>query len=1371
MKRLLVLNFFPSFYPPASGGEQRYHYLYKYLSRHFDVTLLSPTYAELRHEMVFFNEYYREHRVPKDPVHGEVYCELQRQGIGVECSALAYGRTSKFDKSYRRRYRELVDQADVIILDNPVMLDYDERFGLDGKPRIYASHNVESILAGMMFGGPDKAAHVAYIQALERRLVLNSALVSATSREDKQKFIDLYRCDPDKVVVTPNGFEPLDISATEFDGDISEMEDNAFALFFGSGHPPNVEAARFLCEVVAPSVPEVIFALAGAVCNALPDFGPNVRKLGYVGENYRSWLLSNCMAALNPMFTGSGSNLKMVDYMAAGTAIVTTSFGARGFDVRDGVHCLICERTDFAEGVLRLFKDSALRKRLGSSAHELAYSSYTWSSIADRLYPAVLGTLPLPNRQRAAVRPKILLLNDFSLNQRFGGGQVRMYEIYRRLAKTFDVTLLCFSDSDRFEQTDLALGFTQISVPKTQQHVDLERRINSVSIVSANDILSVLLCRDNSEMVRQISVLSQIADVIVFCHPYLAPLLEELNVEKPVIYEALNIEADLKRQMLENHPYGTDLIRAVELAEASLCSSADTIVCVSHDEQTLLQHRYPDRVVKLVRNGVHIDEDVYVTRSEPMAGRPICLFIGSGHMPNVQAVDFIVSSLAPRLPHMDFHIVGTVCGSFQARPLPTNVLLRGFLDHEAKRNLMKTALIGLNPLTCGGGSSLKLGDFFAAGVPVVSTPLGIRGYEVSDGDHVLVADLPNFATAVERLIEDDRLRSRVASRALDYARSCLDWDRLAESFATVIQERIKSAPKPKLLVVTYRYTTPPRGGAEVYLDNLVRELHSIGDFQIDLATTTVETIEDRFHFSAYYSGDEAELRRQPVPAFMGKLLRFPFTKPPEQYALSTARVLQRSWDGEALRQARQFLSKYQNTILMGGWYHPEKTNGGVGRWSGTLAEIFCPAGVTGISLSGFVAEQTTLRVRINGKEIARPILKGNFTFKVRIDQDAAESVIVIETESQYRADWDHRKLGIFVTSIVEWRGEESDAVALTNDFEVFMRRFHPAEWVASLVKIARMRPIESDSLFHEIRGPHSDGLLSFLQQSAHGYDAVLVQGIPFSTTVIATKAIKESGLPVVLLPHFHMEDRYYHWRAYCDAFIAADAVLTFPNAAKTYVMDPLGAKAYCIPGGGVDLEEFTNLEARAKHFRSEYNGDRPFILVLGRKAGSKNYRTVIDAIELLNANGPVVDLVMIGPDEDGVPVEHDFVTYLGSQPREMVLGALASCLCLVNMSESESFGIVIVESWMCGRPVIVNGDCAAFSELVEHERDGFLCRSPKEVAFFIDRLRRDSSLQHAMGETGKQKAVTNYTWTRIALLVNQRLKQIVHQEAIALQSA
>ncbi len=144
MPRLLVLNFFPAFFPPSSGGEQRYFHVYHHLSRRYDVTLLSPTFPHQSEEVVEFNARFREHRIPKEQVHVDLHRDLDAQGIGQECSALVCALAAKGETAYHRRYRELVPCADIVFHDSPFMVDYDEQLGKDGKPRVYNSYNVEA---------------------------------------------------------------------------------------------------------------------------------------------------------------------------------------------------------------------------------------------------------------------------------------------------------------------------------------------------------------------------------------------------------------------------------------------------------------------------------------------------------------------------------------------------------------------------------------------------------------------------------------------------------------------------------------------------------------------------------------------------------------------------------------------------------------------------------------------------------------------------------------------------------------------------------------------------------------------------------------------------------------------------------------------------------------------------------------------------------------------------------------------------------------------------------------------------------------------------------------------------------------------------
>jgi glycosyltransferase involved in cell wall biosynthesis len=319
----------------------------------------------------------------------------------------------------------------------------------------------------------------------------------------------------------------------------------------------------------------------------------------------------------------------------------------------------------------------------------------------------------------------------------------------------------------------------------------------------------------------------------------------------------------------------------------------------------------------------------------------------------------------------------------------------------------------------------------------------------------------------------------------------------------------------------------------------------------------------------------------------------------------------------------------------------------------------------------------------------------------------------------------------------------------------------PREWTESLISLAEDRPSDIDDLFCEVRGPHSAAMSAWLEENAASYDAVLVQGVPFAPLVWASQIARRVA-PVVLLPHFHVEDRYYHWKAYYQAFRSADCVLSAPSQLKEQFFDRIDARSESVAGGGIDLDEFEEgrAEGARRAFREVHGSDRPFVLVLGRKAAGKRYETVLEAVALAGHEEASFDIVMIGPDEDLKPVDQPFVHYYGSRDREFVLGALAECVCLVNMSESESFGIVLLEAWAMRRPVVAQRNCVAFTDLVQDGVNGYLAEGPHEVRRRIEEYLGNPALAARHASAGHEVA-QRFSWKSLATQVEEIVRNTV----------
>ncbi len=183
---------------------------------------------------------------------------------------------------------------------------------------------------------------------------------------------------------------PIGIDLTEFVPQPEMNSQPVEALFVGNfRHQPNVEAAEFLIDRVAPQFPEVQFVIAGShVPDRLPRL-PNVCFPGYVSDTRLLYHRSNTIVVA-PLFSGTGQRVKLLEAFAMASPVITTSVGAKGFPLQNGIHSLIADNEkDFIASLHRLISFRDLRVRLATNALEMIKQCFTWDRIGCDLLDVV----------------------------------------------------------------------------------------------------------------------------------------------------------------------------------------------------------------------------------------------------------------------------------------------------------------------------------------------------------------------------------------------------------------------------------------------------------------------------------------------------------------------------------------------------------------------------------------------------------------------------------------------------------------------------------------------------------------------------------------------------------------------------------------------------------------------------------------------------------------------------------------------------------------------------------------------------------------------------------------------------------------------
>ena len=1330
MKKILAFCFFPAFVPPSNGGQSRLFNFYRALSNSHEITLLTSTHFGVEEEFVHHGVGFVERRIPKDEYFIEQYALLSKYSGGGDLSGPAIAACGKFPTRLHQAYLEEYEKADVIIHDFPFTVEYDLFAGLDNKLRVYNAHNCETQLYRQLHDDNKSQPIHEIVRQAELRMLDCSDLLLYCSHDDLTTFREMAPEAKFEATYAPNGMTPIATSAYA----AKSEKDTFSAVFMGSGHPPNARAAKFIVRTLAPQLPEITFHIIGS-CLQEGRYSANVRRHGVISDELKSHLLSQADLALNPMEAGSGSNVKVLDYFSYGLPVLSTPFGMRGIQAEAGKEYLEASLEHFAKVIRSAASEPESLACVATAGKALALARYTWKAIA---LTAEKSLEKLAEVKAASPFNRfVLALNDYDSFEEIGGGGTRTRGLYAAVSEWCPVVFVSFSSTGNLQVRRFADGITVINVPKSPGHMADLLRVNSQFHVSAADIIASRHCLANPYLDVIYRVLRQLARCIVVEHCYMAGLPRAWGDR--FVYSSHNNETELKKCLLEWHPLKTELLRDVERSErfAVECSAA-TIAVSQEDAESLVIGKRAAGPVIVVRNGATAPEtgkavkNVQEALREKIEARSV-VFLGSAHMPNVKAAQYITERIATQCRDVQFHLIGSVCSAILS--VPANVKLWGVVDDVTKSAVMQSCALAINPMLSGSGSNVKLADYLGNGLFVVTTEFGQRGYPNSILEHVDVVPVEQFTEAIRTALSRPELlssQSRLTRRNL-FDRE-LAMQGIASRFVNTLQGL--EVKRKRVLYVAYRYTSPPQGGAEVNIEKFINALGHSGHFDVDVVAPEISGIHNHMRFSETYSFDSACSAPVDIPNV--RFARFP-ADVPEQILID--RCLRDAWRAQPRFEravSQRLVNGYATTGLAWGWGYPEGKVGFASRWAFAECGIFL-ANTTKLQVDGYTPAPVVITAMSRNEVVGGPWAVEN-NFRLNFQADAGE--LEFHTSASVQKN-DPRPIGFLVTKLtVADKAIDLSAQTLA---QLHLPGMASEMSFQILDQAAEETRVAQNVRLTDGRGPWSASLERFIEDHVAEYDLVVTHNNVFRPAVVAIEEAKKQGVPSILIPHAHLDDDFYHFPDLLESAQNASLVLAVPKVACDFLASK-GCNVCYLPAGCDSQEEFTSQDVES--FRQIYPSDRPFILVLGRKAGAKGYRKIIDAVEQLNLDGLSLHVVLIGPDDDGVQVNTPNASYLGRQPRNVVRGALKSCFALCNMSTSESFGIVLLEAWLAGKPVIVNKNCAAFHDMAV-DGENALMVGGTELARAIRTLIKQPELQARLANAGKSVAI-QFDWAGIS---------------------
>jgi hypothetical protein len=671
--------------------------------------------------------------------------------LGEPCPDFVAADTVRLTPRFGELLRDALVGADIVVANGPWLV-----LSLDGcwdGPLVYDA-------AGTTLGGSPSTAVDEVLRTLERRALARAAFALAVSAEEAQILLGRGPLAADAIVVAPQLVDPAQFREPERAA--RRVKRRVFsaaftAACFGGAATDAVQTAERVVALAAELV-AVRFVVGGAAAGALAGRAvpANVAIVDEGAEETYRWMLGTVDVVLLPP---AGAADVLLDAVAGGAAIVAAPAALRGTPELQSL-VELAEPSGWAEAIRRVaaLPDAEVEARVRETQRVVAITHARQPFVAEML--ARTGVAVRANVRKPSLSARTALRAVVAAP----GDAARPVARYSLAATSTLEVVICSRGSAGEVGQEIVVAPHAIKrrIPRTP----VEREGEDAALEEASWL--------NPALADGLAYALRRASIAVAVGPYAHGALRSAW-SGPLVYDAPRVEyAHAVAGRAAGRAGAQRLQRVAELERACARDATAVFAACAEDAELLLQLYGLDRArVSVVPPGLagappyagHAARAQAKTGST-LAGRTVAVFVAA------DAADVLgvtrLEPIASALPEVLFVVVGAIPSQARAAlgpQRPENIQFTGPADEASYRTLLAVADLAVHPVERESGVSYAVADYVGAGLPLVSTRRGARGWNIVDRDEAHVAELAAFPRRIREVLADPA-RSEVAALRL-----------------------------------------------------------------------------------------------------------------------------------------------------------------------------------------------------------------------------------------------------------------------------------------------------------------------------------------------------------------------------------------------------------------------------------------------------------------------------------------------------------------------------------------------------------------------------------------------------------------------------